>query len=112
NLLLLFNLSSWDRNRRDLTIAIGLPSSRLESRAMRFVLSTVALLLFSTFLAAQELPAPMRAQIDREVANVAAKTGVPSLSVAVVREIGRASCRERGEGSGGAGAWKKKSRDS
>ena len=44
------------------------------------------LLFFTLPLAAQELPADMRAAIDKAVPEILAKTGAPSASIAVVRD--------------------------
>ncbi len=45
-----------------------------------------ALFAFTTTLAAQELPADMRASIDKAATDILAKTGAPSASIAVVRD--------------------------
>jgi len=54
---------------------------------MRFALKTMCALLFVLPLFAQEtLPADMRASIDKAAAEILSKTGVPSASIAVVRD--------------------------
>ena len=56
---------------------------------MRVVRTTFALLTvfaLTATLAAQELPADMRASIDKAATDILAKTGAPSASVAVVRD--------------------------
>ncbi|MGA8808726.1 MAG: serine hydrolase domain-containing protein [Thermoanaerobaculia bacterium] len=50
------------------------------------VISFVAIAFVSVVLHAQELPADMRASVDKAAADILTKTGVPSASVAVVRD--------------------------
>jgi D-alanyl-D-alanine carboxypeptidase len=50
------------------------------------VIAFVAICFATIVLHAQELPAEMRASIDKAAADILAKNGVPSASVAVVRE--------------------------
>ena len=50
------------------------------------VIALVAIAAITAVLHAQELPAEMRAGIDKAAADVLAKTGAPSASVAVVRD--------------------------
>jgi CubicO group peptidase (beta-lactamase class C family) len=52
----------------------------------KIVFTFLALVALTTPLVAQELPADMRAGIDKAATDVLAKTGAPSASVAVVRE--------------------------
>jgi CubicO group peptidase (beta-lactamase class C family) len=49
-------------------------------------LAFAVILLIATPLFAQELPAPMRAEIDKAATEILAKTGAPSASLAVVRD--------------------------
>lgn len=51
---------------------------------MRTLRIALALVVFATILNAQELPPEMRASIDKAAADVLAKSGAPSASVAVV----------------------------
>src|SRR5947209_15013164 len=50
------------------------------------VIAFVAIAFVTAVLHAQELPADMRASIDKAAADTLAKTGAPSASVAVVRD--------------------------
>ena len=50
------------------------------------VIAFVAIAAVTAVLHAQELPADMRASIDKAAADILAKTGAPSASVAVVRD--------------------------
>ncbi|MEA2416722.1 MAG: D-alanyl-D-alanine carboxypeptidase [Thermoanaerobaculia bacterium] len=50
------------------------------------VIAFVAIAAVTAVLQAQELPAEMRASIDKAAADILAKNGVPSASVAVVRD--------------------------
>jgi CubicO group peptidase (beta-lactamase class C family) len=50
------------------------------------VIAFVAIVSITAVLHAQELPADMRASIDKAAADILAKNGVPSASVAVVRD--------------------------
>src|SRR3954453_15590776 len=52
----------------------------------KIVIAFVAAIAVTAVLHAQELPADMRASIDKAAAEVLAKTGAPSASVAVVRD--------------------------
>src|SRR3954453_24053041 len=52
----------------------------------KIVIAFVATIAVTAVLHAQELPADMRASIDKAAADVLAKTGAPSPSVAVVRD--------------------------
>jgi D-alanyl-D-alanine carboxypeptidase len=53
---------------------------------MRTIVLTLLTLALTTALHAQELPADMRASIDKAANDILAKTGAPSASVAVVRD--------------------------
>jgi CubicO group peptidase (beta-lactamase class C family) len=53
---------------------------------MRIFRFALALLSLTTALAAQELPADMRASIDKAANDILARTGAPSASIAVVRD--------------------------
>ncbi|HEX7680958.1 MAG TPA: serine hydrolase domain-containing protein [Thermoanaerobaculia bacterium] len=53
---------------------------------MRRIVTALLVLAFTTALHAQELPADMRASIDKSAADILAKTGAPSASIAVVRD--------------------------
>ncbi|HSY51268.1 MAG TPA: serine hydrolase domain-containing protein [Thermoanaerobaculia bacterium] len=53
---------------------------------MRNIVLTFLALALTTALCAQELPADMRASIDKAATDILAKTGAPSASVAVVRD--------------------------
>jgi CubicO group peptidase (beta-lactamase class C family) len=50
------------------------------------VIAFIAIAAVTAVLQAQELPAEMRASIDKAAADILAKNGVPSASVAVVRD--------------------------
>jgi CubicO group peptidase (beta-lactamase class C family) len=50
------------------------------------VIAFIAIAAVTAVLQAQELPADMRASIDKAAADILAKNGVPSASVAVVRD--------------------------
>ena len=52
----------------------------------KIVIAFVAIAAVTVALQAQELPADMRASIDKAAADILAKNGVPSASVAVVRD--------------------------
>src|SRR5229473_7495310 len=53
---------------------------------MRNVVLTFLALALTAALHAQELPADMRASIDKAATDILAKTGAPSASIAVVRD--------------------------
>src|SRR3954465_2547502 len=53
---------------------------------MRRIIITFLALALATALSAQELPAEMRASIDKAANDILAKTGAPSASIAVVRD--------------------------
>jgi Beta-lactamase class C and other penicillin binding proteins len=53
---------------------------------MRRIVTALLTLTLNAALHAQELPADMRASIDKSAADILAKTGAPSASIAVVRD--------------------------
>lgn len=53
---------------------------------MRRIVTALLAFALTTTLHAQELPAEMRASIDKAAADILAKTGAPSASIAVVRD--------------------------
>ena len=53
---------------------------------MRRIVTALLAFALTTALHAQELPAEMRASIDKAAADILAKTGAPSASIAVVRD--------------------------
>ena len=53
---------------------------------MRKIVTALLAFALTTALHAQELPAEMRASIDKAAADILAKTGAPSASIAVVRD--------------------------
>jgi D-alanyl-D-alanine carboxypeptidase len=53
---------------------------------MRRIVTALLVFALTTALHAQELPADMRASIDKAAADILAKTGAPSASIAVVRD--------------------------
>lgn len=59
---------------------------RATIRRMRTLMTAVSVLLFAAVLQGQELPADMRAAIDKTATDVLAKTGAPGASLAVVRD--------------------------
>src|SRR5258708_3932080 len=53
---------------------------------MRRIVTTLLALAITAALNAQELPADMRASIDKSASDILAKSGAPSASIAVVRD--------------------------
>src|ERR1700686_2788533 len=53
---------------------------------MRRIVTALLVFALTAALHAQELPAEMRASIDKAAADILAKTGAPSASIAVVRD--------------------------